>query len=488
MLDARLLHPDAQHVRVGLPVRMVACAALTLVILLAGASSAWAAPANDDFASATSIAQLPFTDSLDPATATTEAGEPQFCVFAEHSVWYAFTATHDGALSADTAGSSASAVVTAYRADGDGLSGLSWLGCANFGNQRAVFEVSAGETYYLQASSFFGSTGMVRVNLEEVLPPANDDFAAAQAVGATPFATGVDLTAATLESSEPASCQGNSTQGTAWYAFTPQESGSYVLRRSDGFGMLAAYTGSAPGSLTPVACSFGQTFFRAEAGTTYHLQVGRSWAGSGPLQVTLEEAPDAVASFYFYPSDPSMFETVSFYDATWDPAGIASRTWRLGDGFTSTDCCVAHRYGADGDYAARLDVTTADGRSASMSQTVHVRTHDVAISKLTVPQSARAGQTRQLAVAIANTRFDETVEVRLMRSVPGGFEQVGQVTQAVPARSGGRTTSFNISYTFSHADASLGKVSFQAVATLVSARDAVPADNTVTALPTKVAA
>ena len=79
------------------------------------------------------------------------------------------------------------------------------------------------------------------------------------------------------------------------------------------------------------------------------------------------------------------------------------------------------------------------------------------------------------------------IQVALMRSIAGGdFEQVGQVTQNVPARVGGRTPTFSISYTFAPEDATLGKVTFQAIATILGARDAHAADNTVSALATKV--
>jgi hypothetical protein len=90
-------------------------------------------------------------------------------------------------------------------------------------------------------------------------------------------------------------------------------------------------------------------------------------------------------------------------------------------------------------------------------------------------------------VDVNDSRYPETVQVAMFRSVPGGpFEQVGQVTQGVPARASRRTTAFSISYTFVPQDATLGKVTFQAVATILDARDAQPADNTAIAPPTRV--
>jgi hypothetical protein len=56
----------------------------------------------------------------------------------------------------------------------------------------------------------------------------------------------------------------------------------------------------------------------------------------------------------------------------------------------------------------------------------------------------------------------------------------------VPVRGGNRTTNFAFNYTFTPEDAQLGKVSFQAVAAIQGARDAIPADNTFVSLPTRV--
>jgi len=163
-----------------------------------------------------------------------------------------------------------------------------------------------------------------------------------------------------------------------------------------------------------------------------------------------------------------------------------SQAWEFGDGAASTDWSPTHRYATDGDYTVQLTVTTLDGRTASTSQVVHVKTHDVAIIKLLAPQAAKAGQTRQIVVGINSKRYPETVEVRLSKSVPGGFQEIGYLTQYVPVRPGNRTTDFNFSYTFTNDDASIGKVTFKAVATIRDARDALPADNEAIASPTKV--
>ena len=130
----------------------------------------------------------------------------------------------------------------------------------------------------------------------------------------------------------------------------------------------------------------------------------------------------------------------------------------------------------------KLTVGTSDGRGASTTQILHVRTHDVAISKLSVPQSAASGQTRSITVGVTDSRYPENVQVQLFKN----DALVGTLTQQVPVRGANRTTSFSFNYTFTSDDAALGKVTFRAVATIAGPRDALPSDNTAIALPTKV--
>ncbi len=112
--------------------------------------------------------------------------------------------------------------------------------------------------------------------------------------------------------------------------------------------------------------------------------------------------------------------------------------------------------------------------------------HDVTITRFSVPQSARSGQTRPITVELTNKRYTETVEVQLWKSTPGGYVLVDSRVQNVPVRPGNRTTVFNFSYTFTNEDVALGKVTFRAVANLIDVRDALPLDNEAIALPCKV--
>lgn len=324
--------------------------------------------------------------------------------------------------------------------------------------------------------------------------PSNDDFANAQVISGTPFVQTVDPTSATMEPGEPAYTCGYPVSQSVWYAFTPTETASVTAREALNYHTtLAVLTGTSLTNLNQVACttySYPLTF-RATAGQTYYFQLSNlAYYFPEPVQFSLDVAPPVQAAFYYYPSDPSAFESVYFNDNSYDPGGasIVSEEWQFGDGTTGTGYYTSHRYTADGDYTARLTVTTSDGRTGSASNVVHVRTHDVAIDRFAAPEAANAGQTRAVTAYIKNTRYDDTVQVNLYKSDPGGYDgftQIGTLTQFVPARPN-RTIAFPFNYTFTAADAAIGKVTFKAVAILINARDALPADNEIISTPTRV--
>jgi hypothetical protein len=480
--------------------RALAIAALVAGALFAPATASAAPPANDDFANATIIdaSSLPTVEDVTTTEATTEGFESSnfACFSIEKTVWYAITPSTAGALRVDAAGSSFfDTIVRIYQQTGSDPSALNFLGCANpyyNGTSQVTVAVQSGATYYIQAGDSGSGGGNLHLAVQMVPPPPNDDFANATPIKSLPFADNIDTTAATVQVGEPSLCTPPPSEKTAWYAYTPTSSGSVSASVGANFAPMSvgAYTGSSLSGLTQVGCQYGYPLtIHVQAETTYYFQVGSFGQQGGPIQFNLAVPPPPVAGFSFYPGDPSIFDSLQFYDESNDPAqaGFASEVWHFGDGGSATGCCPTHLYAKDGDYTVKLDVTTTDGRTASAQQLIHVRTHDVTIAKVLVPQTARVGQTRQITVGLTDNRYPETVQMQLLKSVAGGqWQQVGVLTQYVPVRGANRTTSFAFDYTFAPEDAVLGKVSFQAIATIQGARDSIPTDNTFISLPTTV--
>jgi hypothetical protein len=461
-----------------------------LVAVQPGVASA-APPANDDFADATVISALPFSDSGDLDGTTTEPGEPGGCFDqAPQTVWYAFTPAADIVVKADLDGSDFGVVVSVYEALGGGFEGLHFLDCIGFAGS-SVLTAQAGTTYYYQVKSTFVGTANLQFHVQQLPPPPNDDFANATQVTALPFSDTVDhLIAATREPDEPFPCAGGLIDSTVWWAFTPAASGPYSVSFDGPLSPhLAAYTGSSLADLSLAACSSGGLLtFQATAGTTYYLRAAGAFTLDFPMFFRLDVTPAPVAAFSFSPFDPSTFDTVQFQDESSDPGGVGiqSQAWTFGDGASAEGCCPTHRYAQDGDYTVGLTVTTGDGRTGSTSRVVQVQTHDVAVVRIDVPSSARVGRTIQVDVRVRNTRYPETVQVELFKGVPFGFQPIDSLTRSVPVQPRNRTTLFSFTYTITQADKSIGKVNFKAVATVTDHRDALPADNELVSRPVKV--
>ena len=476
------------------PIAFVVIAVALCAVAVPGASLA-APPSNDDFANATIVgaADLPYTATVVNTEATTEANEPLQCVAPppDKTVWYSFTPSVDMVLRADTSGSDFSSFLEVFRSDGPGFGGLNGVQCQFFGSP-AVFSATAGTTYLFQAAAFpFSSGGNLRFHLEAIPAPANDDFENATVVPSLPYSNPVDTQGADTQPGEPnpscgavtgqrlvhvhaggervgvrARVPGGLQHGDGRVhrslAERPERSEMPSLRRGSDDPGHSGHDVLLPGRRAVRRAGIPPGQHRGHAGTGCQLLAEHR--GSVELRhravlrqlVRSRRGRDRVGE-------------------------LALRRRRDG-----RRRCPTHRYAADGDYTVTLAVTTFDGRTASTQQHISVKTHDVAITKLSVPQSANAGQTRQLTIGLSNKRYDETVQVQLYKSGPNGFELIGTLQQSVPVRGGGRTTDLKLSYTFTSADAALGKVTFKGVAGLLSARDALPADNEAVALPTKV--
>jgi hypothetical protein len=453
-------------------------------------------PANDNFLNAETIildGNMPFSVEREITSATAEIHEPNpGCSYSvNRTIWFTFTPSANGRVSGSYGGNGP--FLGVYT--GSSLDGLNSIWCSSWGG-GVDFAVSSGTTYYIQLGmNYEWLTGLVSLSLSFTTAPPNDNFANAMLISTLPYEGPINIFAATSEMGElRPSCVGDPYR-TVWYSFTPGLVKAFTAEASYSWwwSFMAVYKEDSPGVFTEVRCRNdywgGNLTFLSEAGKTYYLQLGSSNPNdNGEVYFKLMETPPPSVSFSYWPSDPTIYENVSFYNNSYDPygLGISATHWDFGDGTTSLDWNPAHRYLKDGDYTVNLEEYTTDGRFASNTQTVAVRTHDVAITKFTVPQSAAVNQSRTITVGLRNTRYPETVTVDLYVSTPNGWQFVGTTTQSVPIRPSNRTIDFLFKYTFTNADAVLGKVTFRAVATIQGVRDALPLDNEAISLPVKV--
>ena len=265
----------------------VAVAALAVAaVSLGGGSnppSALAAPANDDFASATEIETLPFRIAQDVSDATVEFGERRSsCTYRPaFTVWYKYTAGSDSLLISDSAESDYRISISVFT---DTQFGLAEIACS-FSEPRLAFGVKSGETVYIQVSSLNQlSAGLLQIEIDIAESPPHDDVASARAVSSATFEETIDMFTATNESGEPqASCSNGPVTRTVWYRLIAEQSayvGASVAGANGGFSqsIVAVYQGASLTDLTELACGYWNydlelASFLAEAGQTYFLQV-----------------------------------------------------------------------------------------------------------------------------------------------------------------------------------------------------------------------
>jgi hypothetical protein len=332
-------------------------------------------------------------------------------------------------------------------------------------------------------------------------PFENDPFESPLIAFEIPFHQFVNLAEATLEDGEPVpSCVWDTGAfgHSVWYEYTaPVDQKVAVIIDAPYPTAVGIYQGNELSALSEVNC---RQFYDWYSGRRYHLQsltggekyrfqyatvVYDIWPSEALF--ALEAPPPPVAVFNVEGQAAAGIPVLFGGWYSNDPAGatIVQYQWDFGDGTTASDSSsyVYHTFAADGDYTVSLTVTTEDGRTGTTQQVVQVRTHDVGIKSLSAPQAARAGQTKQISVAVKNTRYEERVSVSLYAN----DRYVGNLQQTVPVRNGNRTTDFAFSYTFTQVDAQMGKVTFRAEAWLENYYDPFPSDNSAIASPpTKV--
>ncbi len=263
------------------------------LLLVCGSSRTLAAPPpNDAFADAAVIPSvLPASVTGSNIDATREADEP------EHSwsdgkatVWWKWTASATARVLVSTADSSFDTVLAVYA--GPAVSELEELASnddAGSGHTSALtFDAIAGTTYFLAVAGYDDrDQGAITLALNEIVPPANDNFANAQALpSGVPFSVPGSLVGSAREPGET-----DWITQSVWYRWTPTVSGRVQFGLS-GNASVESYTGD---SLEGLVGQVGGRIFvlPVEAGTTYYFQVFSYWPTVESFDLKARPAPPA---------------------------------------------------------------------------------------------------------------------------------------------------------------------------------------------------
>lgn len=270
------------------------------------------APSNDSVGNPASL-QLNWSDTTWNIHASAQAGEPEIVPpnAAKSTIWWVFTAPHNGTLSLTTLGSSIDTLLGVFRQDGTStpwvMSDLTRIAAnddANPGTSTssiANLEVKAGKIYRIAVDGFDGAQGLVTLTTTwtQSAFPDNDDFAdAAPMTGAYSF-TGSTNTA-TVQPDEPQHLATGTSGHSVWYSYKPSvDQTAHLELGSSGFDVVVAlYRGSALSNLVKIAEDRGAAApsprptqlsdLKLKAGVQYYLAIAGAGSAAGTLGGTFK--------------------------------------------------------------------------------------------------------------------------------------------------------------------------------------------------------
>ena len=262
-------------------------------------------PANDSFAGAEVLSGvLPINVITTNADATREPGEPDHAgQTGAGSLWFRWTPTTADTVVLDLCESRFDTVVAVYT--GTSFENLVLVAanndnrCGEFAGSYARLTPVAGQTYWIAVDGVLGDRGALVMALRAA--PANDDFAAAQALsGPLPIVVHGDNHDAARQPGEPFHSNVTPTPTrSVWYTWTPQTSGPVLVETCHLDSVVAVYTGDTLSGLARVGTYVGDDFFcsllgngrvafEAIAGTRYRIAVAADSLGGGAFPLTIK--------------------------------------------------------------------------------------------------------------------------------------------------------------------------------------------------------
>ncbi|MBI2525483.1 MAG: S8 family serine peptidase [Candidatus Rokubacteria bacterium] len=246
------------------------------------------------------ISTSSFSETRDTASYTSAADDPAHSCTGQadgHTIWYQYTPSTSGQLTANTFGSSYDTVLSVHvastLAEVPGACQDDYAPPADL-TSRVVGNLVAGTTYLIEVSAYGstdGGTLALSVDFVSVAPLAGDERASPIAISSNSFSDTRDTQSYTSAADDPVhSCTGLADGHTIWYRFAPSAAGTASISTSGSSydtvlsvhlaSTLAEVAGGcnddvASGNLT------SQAEVALAAGTEYLVQVSSYWTGPG---------------------------------------------------------------------------------------------------------------------------------------------------------------------------------------------------------------
>lgn len=260
-------------------------------------------PPNDNFANATVISSLPYSNSANTRVATKQSQEnssllPNCAAAIGHTVWYQFTATSALTLKLTTKDSDFDTVMAVWKNVSTTPQQIACNDDIVTGSkvQSQIFlSATAGQTYYIQIGGYDIDAGYMKFELTE--GGANDSRAGATLINSLPYSDDVNTEDSTASSDDPQpSCNPDPVEHSVWYRYTPAQNVTIQVTTSGSDFDTVVSIWADNGSLSEVACNDDVSFFNLSsivqasltANTTYYFMISGAASGySGNLHLEI---------------------------------------------------------------------------------------------------------------------------------------------------------------------------------------------------------
>jgi hypothetical protein len=271
--------------------------AATAFVCSVGTSLA-AAPANDNFAAAQDLGALPATVGGTTVEATSESGEPTvFTGSGDKTVWFKWTAAAGGPVHLDVCGPNGydpdSFRFAVYK--GTAFDNLQVVAANSFWASEDCaqnFTVEKDVTYHVAVVSWPDGHAF-NLTVRQASPPANDDFANAQTIGAGfPVNFSGTTLDATAEPAEPQHDYHSAPTKSVWYRWVAPRTTEATFERdcsTDEERTISIYTGTDLSNLQHIVGTVCYVTIDVTQGTTYWIAANSMV--EGPFHFTITAPP-----------------------------------------------------------------------------------------------------------------------------------------------------------------------------------------------------